>query len=169
MTKILEKIENVLYKGAIFVAAAGFIAIVALISVNVISRYLFMKSFNWAEEVAYLCFNWVVFLGVAIVYRYQGLTAIDLVVNRLKGKAKRAVLVFGYALVSLTNAGFIVWGIQFAIKAWERKSPSLHIPYFFYDISIPVAAVLLLIYSVRFLIMAIRGEDVESASLENRV
>ncbi len=169
MVKKLDKIENALNKGAIFVTAAAFVVIVALISLNVISRYLFMKSFNWAEEVAYLCFNWVVFLGVTIVYRYQGLTAIDLVVNRLHGRAKKAVLVFGYLLVVLTNLGLIVWGTKFSIQAWARKSPSLMIPYFFYDISIPVSGVLLFVYSLRFMIKAIRGEDVESAALEDRV
>jgi len=167
--KTFDKIDRIFYKTNVYVTAAAFVAIVALISVNVVSRYLFMKSFNWAEEVAYLCFNWVVFLGVALVYRYQGLTAIDLVVNRLRGKARQAVLVFGYLLVVLTNLGLIVWGTQFSIMAWERKSPALQIPYFFYDVSIPLAAIMLFVYSLRFLIMALRGEDVESAALEDRV
>ena len=169
MLKKLDKLEEALNKGAIFITAAAFVVIVALISLNVVSRYIFLKSFNWAEEVAYLCFNWVVFLGVTIVYRYQGLTAIDLVVNRLHGPVKKAVLVLGYLLVVLTNLGLIVWGTKFSIQAWARKSPSLLIPYFFYDISIPVAGVLLFVYSLRFMIKAVRGEDVEGAALEDRV
>lgn len=169
MIKKWEKFEEKMDKGATVVAATAFVIMILVITLNVISRYLFKKSFNWAEEIAYLCFNWSVFFGVAIVYRYQGLTAIDLVVDRLKGRVRQAAVVFGYLLVSLTNAGLIIWGIQFSIVAWERKSPSLHIPYTFYDISIPLAAIMLLINSTKYLIKALRGETLKSAALEDRV
>lgn len=169
MEKKWDKFEETLNKGAIAISSIAFVIMIVVITANVIARYLFHSSLNWAEEIAYLCFNWAVFFGVAIVYRYQGLTAIDLVVDRLKGKVKQAVLIFGYLLVTLTNVGLIVWGIQFSIVAWERKSPALQIPYFFYDISIPLAAILLLIYSSKFLIKTIRGEELENAALEDRV
>lgn len=169
MTKKWDKIEEALDRGAAGIASGAFIIMIAVITLNVLSRYLFRKSFNWAEEIAYLCFNWSVFFGVAVVYRYQGLTAIDLVVDKLKGRVRHTVLVLGYLLVTLTNLGLIVWGIQFSIVAWDRKSPSLHIPYTFYDLSIPLAAVLLLAYSTKFLIRAFRGEELKSAALEDRV
>ncbi len=169
MTKKWDKIEEALDRGAAGIASGAFIIMIAVITLNVLSRYLFRKSFNWAEEIAYLCFNWSVFFGVAVVYRYQGLTAIDLVVDKLKGRVRHTVLVLGYLLVTLTNLGLIVWGIQFSIVAWDRKSPSLHIPYTFYDLSIPLAAVLLLAYSTKFLIRAFRGEELRSAALEDRV
>ena len=164
-----DKIDNTLNKGAIAISSVAFSIMVIVITLNVITRSALNVSLNWAEEVAYLCFNWAVFFGVAIVYRYQGLTAIDLVVDRMKGKLRQGVLIFGYLLVSLVNLGLIVWGINFSIVAWERKSPNLKIPYFFYDISIPLAAILLLLYSTRFLIKTIRGEELENAALEDRV
>lgn len=164
-----NKIEEALDRMAFVIASAAFIAMVVLTSGNVISRYIFSRSFNWAEEVSYLCFNWAVFFGVALVYRDQGLTAIDLIVERLRGAAKKGALIFGYLLVSLANAGLIVWGLQFSVNAWQRKSPALHIPYFFYDISIPLAAVLLLLHSLKFLIRTVRGEEVKAAALEDRV
>lgn len=164
-----DKLDRVFDKICVVITSTAFLVIVAAISLNVICRYLFGKSFNWAEEIAYLCFNWVVFFGVAIVYRYQGLTAIDLVVNRLAEKPKKVVLVFGYILVTMANLGLIVWGTKFAMMAWERKSSFLQIPYFYYDISIPLAAIMLFMYSLKFLIKAIHGEDVDSAALEDRV
>ncbi len=163
------RIEEKLNSIAVWISIVNFTAMIFLITINVICRYLFAKSFNWAEEVAYLCFNWAVFFGVAIVYRNQGLTAIDLFVNKLRGKVKQAVLILGYTLVTLANAGLIFWGFKFAISAWARKSASLHIPYFFYDVSIPLAGIIMLCYSVKFLIMTICGEELTSAALEDRV
>ena len=164
-----DKIDSALNKGAIAISSVAFVIMIVLITLNVISRYVLNSSINWAEEVSYLCFNWAVFFGVAIVYRYQGLTAIDLVVDKMKGKLRQAVLAFGYLLVTLANLGLIVWGVNFSIVAWDRKSPALKIPYFFYDISIPLAAILLLLYSTRFLIKTLRGEELENAALEDRV
>lgn len=69
----------------------------------------------------------------------------------------------------MANLGLIVWGTKFAMMAWERKSSFLQIPYFYYDISIPLAAIMLFMYSLKFLIKAIHGEDVDSAALEDRV
>lgn len=166
--KKIKKFEKVMNSVATVIASTAFSVMVLLISINVFTRYLLSTSLNWAEEVAYLCFNWAVFFGVAIVYRYQGLTAIDLIVDRLHGKVKKAVLIFGYTLIVLVNIGLIVWGTQFSVIAWARKSPSLQIPYFFYDISIPLAGLMLLYYSIKFLIRTIRNEDVSSAALEDR-
>lgn len=167
--KKIEKLERALDLGATVISASAFVVMIVVISANVICRYIFKTSINWAEEVAYLCFNWVVFFGVAIVYRYQGLTAIDLVVDRLHGKVKQVVLLLGYFLVTLINIGLIVWGVQFSFSAWERKSPVLRIPYFFFDIAIPLAAVLLLFYSLKFFVLTIQGKTAESTAFENRV
>ena len=82
MEKKWDKFEETLNKGAIAISSIAFVIMIVVIIANVITRYLFHSSLNWAEEIAYLCFNWAVFFGVAIVYRYQGLTAIDLVVER---------------------------------------------------------------------------------------
>ena len=167
--KKMKHIENYLDKGATLIAAIAFVVMVVLISLNVILRYLINTSINWAEEVAYLCFNWTVFMGVAIVYRHQGLITIDLIVDRLRGNVKKAILIVGYTIVSLMNLGLIIWGTEFSVVAWQRKSNILHIPYFFYDISIPLAAVLLLIYSSTFLVQTIRNEELENTALEDRV
>ena len=103
-----------------------------------------------------------------MVYRYQGLTAIDVLVNALPEKARRVVLILNYALITAICVALVVWGWQFAMSAWTRKSPSLHIPYFFFDIPIPLAAVCLAGYSLKFLVQTIRGQETEVAALEER-
>ena len=163
-----DRLNDKIDKLCIAIACVAFVGIVVFICGNVLCRFILSKSLNWAEEVAYLCFNWVVFFGVVVIYRHQGLISIDLLVDRLPPKSKRGVLIFGYLLVVLINIGLIVWGTQFSIVAWARKSPSLQIPYFFYDISIPLAAIFLLMYSMKFLIRAIMGENVDAAALEDR-
>lgn len=143
----MSKVEAVVNNIATVVSGMAFVAMVFFTSLNVICRYFFNYSFNWAEEITYLAFNWAVFFGTAVVYRYQGLTAIDVLVNRLPAKGRKAVMVFDYSLLLAINVSLVVWGFTFAMNAWIRKSPILGIPYFFFDVSIPLAAIIMAGYS----------------------
>ena len=74
----------------------------------------------------------------------------------------------GYSLVVLVNFGLVVWGAKFAWAAWARLSPALEIPYFYFDVSIPLAAIILLGYSLKFAIKVFKGEELTSAAFEER-
>ena len=104
------KLENTVNWVASVIGGVSLVGMVVLISLNVISRFLFATSFNWAEEVTYMLFNWAVFFGVVVVYRYQGLTAIDVLVNALPEKARRVVLILNYALNNASCVALVVWG-----------------------------------------------------------
>ncbi len=166
--KTMECIEKWISRIALAISGSAFVIMVTLITVNVFARYIFSNSLNWAEEVAYLCFNWAVFFGVVLLYANQGLTAIDLLVDRMPKTMKKISMVIGFFLVTLANIGLIVWGTEFAIAAFERKSPALKIPYFFYDLSIPLAGIFLLYFSVKFLVFTIKNKEIKSAALEER-
>lgn len=168
MTVKMNRTETVLNRIAMAISGVAFVAMVFFTSLNVICRYFFHYSINWAEEITYLAFNWAVFFGTAVVYRYQGLTAIDVLVNRLPPKGKKVVLLFDYSLLFAINISLMVWGWTFAMNAWIRKSPILGVPYFFFDVSIPLAAVIMAWYSLKFLIKTIKNEEIEEAALEER-
>ena len=169
MAEKVAKAEKIANKIATVISGTAFIGMVIFISMNVISRYFFNRSFNWAEEVTYLFFNWAVFFGVTIIYRHNGLTAIDAIVNRLPIKGKRVVMTINFFIILAINVSLIIWGTTFALNAFARKSPTLGIPYFYFDLSIPLACILLAAYTLKFLIRTIKGEDVEEAAIEERL
>ena len=83
----MKKAGDTLYTVECTVAGAGFIVMVVVNIFNVLMRFITSSSFAWAEEISYLGFNWAVFFGICVVYRNQGLIAIDVLVNRLPEKA----------------------------------------------------------------------------------
>jgi len=145
-------------KSAIVIGAAAFVVMVVCICSNVVVRYFFRLSFDWAEETAYLCFNWAVFLGITVVYHSKGMVAIDMLVNRLPPKARRVVMLFNYLLVILICATLISVGIRFSLNGWIRKSSAIGIRYFFYDMAIPVSSAIIGGYSVKFFVQTLLGE-----------
>lgn len=165
---LFKRSMNVINLFAKLISGTAFVGMILSIIVNVFSRYLFGKSFSWAEEIAYLLFNWSIYFGVTVLYNDQGLISIDAIVDRLPKKAQRIVSIGNYSLLLAINACLVVWGFSFAMRSWIRSSPSLSIPYFYFNVSVPLAAIILTIYSARFLIMTIRSEEIHTAPLEER-
>lgn len=89
---MMKKAGDALYKVECFISGAAFVVMVGVIAFNVFCRFITRSSYAWAEEIAYLGFNWAVFFGICVVYRNQGLISIDVLVDRLpKGAARGAV------------------------------------------------------------------------------
>lgn len=161
-------IENAVNKGAAILGSIAFVGMVLSTTLNVLSRYFFSISFAWAEEVAYLFFNWAVFLGVTVIYRNRGLITIDILVNHFPEKVQKMVTIFNFVLLSLICGSLTVWGLNHAVRGWVRKTTAIGIRYFFLNVAIPVAAVIMLAYSIKFLVLTIRDEKIAEAAPEER-
>lgn len=161
LLKLLDVVEQT-------ISCVGFVIMFAVVTINVFSRYVLSKSFSWAEEISYICFIWSVFMGVCILYKKQGLICIDVLVNNLPKAVQRGIQIFTFAMLSVVNLLLIYYGYSLAAWAWIRPTASLRIPYFFIDMAPTTAFCILLLYSVRFLIMALRGEEISEKALEER-
>ena len=58
------------------------VAMVSLVIVNVLLRFIFNYSITWAEEVSTICFVWSVFVGASAVYKHKMDIGIDVLVLR---------------------------------------------------------------------------------------
>lgn len=162
------KFKDILYKIEAMISGLAFLILITITSVNVFYRIVLLKTIPWTEEVSYLCFNWAVFFGACMLYSRQGLIAIDILVDRLPPKARHAVSALSFAVIFVMCALLVVFGLKFSVNAWGRPTSFLHIPYFFFDISVPISAAIMAGYSVDFFIQSVRGKDVASLSLEDR-
>ena len=163
-----KKIEAAINRGATIIGCVAFLGMVLSIIFNVGSRFIFRISFDWAEEISYLFFNWAVFMGITVIYRNQGLIAIDILVNHLPKRVQKMVTVFNFTLLSLISGSLVVWGFQHALRGWIRKTTAIGIRYFFLNVTIPLAAIILLAYSIKFLIMTVRNEKLRETAVEER-
>lgn len=164
----MEKLEKGLTRIEIFVASLSFALMVCIIAINVFSRYIFKMSFAWAEEIAYMAFNWTVYFGICLVYNKQGMISIDVLVDRLPKKAQHVIQVFVFGLVGVINIALVIWGMRLSILGLDRLTSVLKIPYFWIDLSIPLACLILAYYSFRNLVFVLQGKEIESAALEDR-
>lgn len=78
---ILDKIEETVLVGM-------FVAMVGIIFVQVIMRYIFNNSLSWSEELGKFLFVWISWIGISIGHKRKEHIKITLVVDKLPHKLK---------------------------------------------------------------------------------
>ena len=108
---------------AIMVAMA---LMVAVVSVQVLLRYGFNSSLDWADDIGRLLFVTSVFLAVPIGVRQNAHISIELLVAHLPDGMRDALARF----VAVLSAGMMVliawYTVQVAIDQWSEMMPTLN-------------------------------------------
>ncbi|NLH71177.1 MAG: TRAP transporter small permease [Brooklawnia sp.] len=97
MTNAMDK----LFRG-IQILIAIFLGIMILLTfLNVIMRYVFSSGFVWSEEIARICFIYLVYLGTIDAYRDNRHLGVEMLVARAKPGAQRVLY--------LAIQGIVIW------------------------------------------------------------
>lgn len=103
---------NALFRG-IEVLIAFFLAVmIALVFINVVLRYSFSMGFAESEEIARLCFIYLVYLGAIGAMRDNQHLIIDSILTRIPALAQKAVFL-------LVQAGIIWVMVVLTLGSWQ--------------------------------------------------
>lgn len=122
-------------------AACAALALAALMAIGqVFMRYVVRQPNAWSEPVVQMAVIWMVYLGAAATFRIGALVAIDLLVDRLRGRFRRALqgLICMAALVLLAHMGWYGW--EMAERARFNVNPTLGISMSWGFLAVPVGA-----------------------------
>ncbi|MDR0440710.1 MAG: TRAP transporter small permease [Candidatus Accumulibacter sp.] len=92
---------NALFRGVEVLMAFFLTVMIALVFMNVLLRYFFSMGFAWSEEIARLCFIYLVYLGSIGAMRDNQHLIIDSVLTRIPVLAQKTI----YFLVQIG----IIW------------------------------------------------------------
>ncbi len=105
---------------ALALVAAGLLcALVALILVDVAARYLRWFSLAWGLEASEYMLYAITFLGAPWVLRERGHIAIELVVEQLPERARRAAGLAANALGALVCAALLVFACRVLWRSYQ--------------------------------------------------
>ncbi|MBA2300969.1 MAG: TRAP transporter small permease [Chloroflexi bacterium] len=133
--------------------AAGFLtAVVVVILIGVVARYIVHISLPWSEELARLLLVWLTFLGAAAATAQRSHIRVDTIYARFSGRRRRAIEATSIMLSLLTLA-LLIWASRglFGPSA-ATASPGSGIQAGWTRIALPVAAVLM----IAFLLIQLR-------------
>ncbi|MDR2150470.1 MAG: TRAP transporter small permease [Spirochaetaceae bacterium] len=109
----MQKFLNTLFRGIEILIALFLAVMIILVFMNVVLRFFFSTGFAWSEEIARLCFIYLVYLGSIEAMRDNRHLLIDSVLMRVPVFMQKLI----YALVQICTIWLMVilsqgsWGL----------------------------------------------------------
>ena len=114
MDKILDK----LFRGVEILIGIFLAIMITLTFTNVVMRYFFSSGFSWSEEVARLCFIYLVYLGTIGAFRDNQHLGVEMLVEKASPFFKKLL----YTLIQLMVIWMMVW---LALGSWQLAMQSM--------------------------------------------
>lgn len=134
------------------VASLLFSATLALVVLNVFTRYVLKSGIPWSEEFATGCFVWTAFIGAAACYKRRQHMGVDVIVKRLPQKVQNVVTVVVDILMVILCGYLFYIGCLYIKASYMKPTALLGISSAVFSISLPVAFLDMTIWSVVFVI-----------------
>jgi TRAP-type transport system small permease protein len=123
-------------------------ALVVDVFLGVFSRYVLHATFQWYDEVARLCFVWMVFLGAATAVRRGAHFRLHLIIDRFGRGARRVTDLVVGLLVTGFGAVLVAGGIALWPVARRQVSDSLELSMVWFYGALPVGGALMILFSL---------------------
>ncbi len=130
------------------VLCAVLFAIMAIITFgNVVTRYFLKYSLAFTEEIVVSFFVWLTLLGTAIAFREQSHLGFTFIIERLSGKAQKALL-WTSAILGAVLFAFLIYFSIFQLGEeilLKITSSGIGVPQWWYTIGMPVFSLLVIL------------------------
>jgi TRAP-type C4-dicarboxylate transport system permease small subunit len=126
------------------------------VSWQVITRFILPEPSSYTEEVARFLLMWIGLLGAAYAYRKKMHLGIDIISEKLQGRAKYVTTLFVYFLTLLVAiAVLIVGGMNLVLLTLELNqfSSSLGLPMGLIYLCLPLSGFLIVLYTLEMLLI----------------
>ncbi len=111
-----------------YLGAGLFIFIMLLLTVQVISRYLFKHSITWTEELGIILFLWMTYLGISSAVTYRKHLRIDALLNAVPFKVKKILLIISDVIFIGFNTYIVFPFLNIIEGLGNASSPILDFP-----------------------------------------
>jgi len=131
-----------------WICLALMIVLVGDVFLGVFSRYVMQATFRWYDEVARLCFVWIIFLGAGIAVRRRLHFRMHLVIDRLVPGARRVAERLITLIVIAFGAILVAGGIRIAPIAHRQVTDALEVSQLWFFGALPVGGALMIFFAL---------------------
>lgn len=122
-------------------AAALFLAVIVFcVFGQFVGRSLFNVGLHWTAELARFAFVWCALMGAAAAAQSGALHRVDLLLRRLRPKARLRLEAVVLAVILATLAYLMFYGIRLTVRVADQTSSTMGISMAFVYAAVPVAA-----------------------------
>ncbi len=152
-----------LSKTSLILAIFGLIGIILSVQIQVVGRYVFNDTPTWAEALALQLVLYVTALGVAVGVRDAGHIGLESLVSLLPEGLRLKIEILIHALVALFGAIMVQSGWLWTKLKWSELDPMLQMPVGIDYLSLVIAGVLIVMFSIEHIVALLRHEEVVPA------
>jgi TRAP-type C4-dicarboxylate transport system permease small subunit len=124
------------------------VALVVDVFLGVFSRYVLHATFQWYDEVARLCFVWMVFLGAAVAVRRGAHFRLHLLIDRFGPRLRRATDLVVALLVMVFGGVLVAGGVAMYPLARRQVTDSLELSMLWFYGALPIGGALMILFSL---------------------
>jgi TRAP-type transport system small permease protein len=143
----------------VFWALVGLMAVMCtVVFAQVVLRYVFNSSIDWADEVSRLAFVWTVFLAIPLAIREQLHIGMEILVVRLPQAVRKPLARFTDAVGAGLMALLCWQSILLAHDQWDEKLATVSASAAWFVAAIAVGSALSVIELIRLSILGLAPE-----------
>ena len=133
------------------------VAICLIVLGGVFFRYFLHIGLGWTEEAARYLQVWMTFFGATIAVKRWAHFQLTIVNQWIPDWARRYTRIFAIVVVILLSVVMVKNGIDITRVSWDQSSPIMDWNIGYLYLVVPVSGVLMILFSVRHLVDAVRG------------
>lgn len=162
----MKKIINLYNKFEEIFLVVLLVIMVVLIFVQVVMRYCFNSSLSWSEELARILFIWVSWIGISLGQKKGEHIKITMVTDKLKGSAKRFVLLLADVCTFVILAVLCVKGMEVVMQTMGLGAtmPATGCPKWIVYSAVPLSCLLMAIRVVKDLVLTLTNRKQEEVA-----
>jgi TRAP-type C4-dicarboxylate transport system permease small subunit len=127
----------------------GLMAVLVVdVFLGVWSRYVMHATFQWYDEVARLCFVWMIFLGAAVAVRRGVHFRLHVVTDRFGAEGRRRIDRLASVIVIAFAAVLVAGGIAVLPVARRQVTDALEISMLWFYGALPVGGALMILFAL---------------------
>lgn len=144
-----EKVIRYLSRAVEFIVVIAMAVVVAVVTTEVVMRYIFLHSLIITEELSRYLMVWIVFLGSALVIKDGEHIRISVFVNRLSPERRPIAELISHLFVLAFLAVVIVEGTRILPRVIDQYTTTLEISIFWFYLAIPCGSALMALFLLR--------------------
>jgi len=154
MKKFVDSLETLQSILAILL----FIALVVVVFLQVVSRYIFHNPLIWSEEVARFLLFWVALMGASLSVKTKRHFTIEFFTpEKIQNKTlKRIFQIIPNFCIVLFGLLMIIVGFKYCLMGRLRVGPSSNIKMLYIYLAIPIAGITMVIYSLYHIVHIVK-------------
>ena len=143
------------------IAAAGLVAMTAIVGWQVFGRYVLNSSPSWSEQASLTLMIWYVSLAAAAGVREGFHIRIVALESAMPPRVQHWMRIASNTIVGACGLAMLVWGGELVVKTWGHVIPSLGLPRGLAYLGLPISGALMALFSLERVIEEIVGKPLE--------